>query len=69
MASVVISGVMGSVPAAPRRVIETGVRELRRRARVHGAHAHDRRFADTEHEPDGEKCAEHAGRELIGHSI
>lgn len=46
---------------------EARVRQLSRGARVHRTDAHDRRFADTEDEPDGEKCAQHASRDVPEH--
>ena len=43
--------------------------QLGRRARVHRTEMHDRRLADAENEPDGEKCAEDACGEVAGHSV
>ena len=52
-----------------RKAIEPGAGQLRGRARVHRTDAQHRWFAHTEDEPDGEKCAKHAGREMARHSI
>lgn len=67
MAGSRMTGVLA--PIRKRKAIESGVRQLRGRARVHRADAQDRRFAHTEDEPDGEESAKHAGREMASHSI